>query len=1039
MSTRSIAGNGVRLSPRGWIVVAIAAAALIAATAVLVIEDQTAPSATEALAKASEAVEWRPVEARLCSFPYRPYAGITRGTAAVRLDDLSPIYRAAGGTIEEARRHPTVANLHALGVAYLLLQNDALAIATLDAALRREGADDDIHRAIEHSIDAPLLIDVAAAHLVQRPEMRVADLLMAFEASDRATRFERYRNTALFDRALALEKLTLHDDAAAAWRDYLRRDTASSWSKDARLALARTEPTKSRWERDAISLAPLILPDDALHDSGRARSYAEEELLPEWARSVLAGDTRSAATALRKAVAVGSLLARVSSDSTVADETARILGAGSLQRLARAQVAYAAARKTYRGSPSEAARESLLAVADQFDEAGSPLGFRARMFAASALQYAGRNSEALAETTALLGKIGAKTSRYPSIAGQLHWVAGLASTTLGELEQAQDHYRASRKAFTTIDDLASLSGVAAATAECLTYLGYEDEVWQQILESADLSTRYASAQRRYLAFAQSTTFATERHYFGVARYFEGRMRAAARDSGDPAIECSALLIAAESEQNRGDTTETLRTLDAAERIAPLITAAGIRNHLLLRMALQRATELRQQQQPLAALANLSSAERLAHNLEYVVFRPEIHLLRSEAYYALHRRDAAIGEVQQGLEAYRKIAPESDAMDRATYARLGRRLADQQIAYSLGSNEQTAWNAVLAAHDNWIPERQRSTSAAEALIVYHVLDDQLLIWVVRGIQRHLVRQAIASPVLQARVDELVHATRDAATVDAVRPAAERAFDLLIRPIVPYLTGARRLVILTDSMIDAVPFAVLAERESRRLLIEEWELSLIGGSGGAANSRLPAQQLDRATLFVAAAPLVSALPALSGARDEGERIAMEWPRSTLVTGSAATPHAFLEGALSHEIVHFAGHVTHPFDPALAALRLASDGQGDGRLTAATLTMISRHPPALVVLSACSAAAGRHTALGPLSIARQLLAGGVPSVIASLWDIDDASTSSLMVSFYRDLRNGQPPAEALRNAQLDAIRDHVAPGSWAVFQSYVNQRTI
>src|SRR5258708_5524152 len=133
-----MAENGVRFGPRKKIVIAILVAGLLATIAILVVEHRIAPNAIDALVRASEAAESRPFEARLSSFPYRPYAGGTRGAASPRVDGLSPIYRAAGGTIDEARRHPTVANLHALGVAYLLLRNDALATATLDGALRRE-------------------------------------------------------------------------------------------------------------------------------------------------------------------------------------------------------------------------------------------------------------------------------------------------------------------------------------------------------------------------------------------------------------------------------------------------------------------------------------------------------------------------------------------------------------------------------------------------------------------------------------------------------------------------------------------------------------------------------------------------------------------------------------------------------------------------------------------------------------------------------------------------------------------------------------
>ena len=45
---------------------------------------------------------------------------------------------------------------------------------------------------------------------------------------------------------------------------------------------------------------------------------------------------------------------------------------------------------------------------------------------------------------------------------------------------------------------------------------------------------------------------------------------------------------------------------------------------------------------------------------------------------------------------------------------------------------------------------------------------------------------------------------------------------------------------------------------------------------------------------------------------------------------------------------------------------------------------------------------------------LDAGAPTVIGSLWAVDDLSTALLMEEFYREILNGVPPAQALRTAQ-------------------------
>ena len=76
---------------------------------------------------------------------------------------------------------------------------------------------------------------------------------------------------------------------------------------------------------------------------------------------------------------------------------------------------------------------------------------------------------------------------------------------------------------------------------------------------------------------------------------------------------------------------------------------------------------------------------------------------------------------------------------------------------------------------------------------------------------------------------------------------------------------------------------------------------------------------------------------------------------------------------------------------------------------------------MLSAC------ETRLGQLSrgdellgLERAFLRAGVPTVVASLWKVDDAATHALMVEFYRNLFEKKlDKLEALRQAQVSMLR--------------------
>jgi CHAT domain-containing protein len=74
------------------------------------------------------------------------------------------------------------------------------------------------------------------------------------------------------------------------------------------------------------------------------------------------------------------------------------------------------------------------------------------------------------------------------------------------------------------------------------------------------------------------------------------------------------------------------------------------------------------------------------------------------------------------------------------------------------------------------------------------------------------------------------------------------------------------------------------------------------------------------------------------------------------------------------------------------------------------------------------------GVVSIARAFLSVGAASVVASLWDVEDASADALLEEFHRHYVKGASPSEALRTAQLslingqnETLRD---PKAWSAF---------
>jgi CHAT domain-containing protein len=66
------------------------------------------------------------------------------------------------------------------------------------------------------------------------------------------------------------------------------------------------------------------------------------------------------------------------------------------------------------------------------------------------------------------------------------------------------------------------------------------------------------------------------------------------------------------------------------------------------------------------------------------------------------------------------------------------------------------------------------------------------------------------------------------------------------------------------------------------------------------------------------------------------------------------------------------------------------------------------------------------------------GADSVVSTLWELEDHSTSQMMTDFYRHVAMHEPEAEALRAAQLELIKDKAPPYYWASFQLVGNPDT-
>jgi CHAT domain-containing protein len=183
-----------------------------------------------------------------------------------------------------------------------------------------------------------------------------------------------------------------------------------------------------------------------------------------------------------------------------------------------------------------------------------------------------------------------------------------------------------------------------------------------------------------------------------------------------------------------------------------------------------------------------------------------------------------------------------------------------------------------------------------------------------------------------------------------------------------------------------------------------------------------------------------PELPRAGQQMASVARHFPvQQQVYQRDQATPGAYLESnpeLYSH--IHFVAHGTasrlSPLDSAIVLSKPAIES-GSFKLYARD---IIRHPlhADLVTISACYSAGERaYSGEGLVGLAWAFLRAGSHNVIASLWDVTDASTEQLMDRFYDELDKGASLDMALRTAKLSLLHGTAFhnPFYWAPFQLY------
>jgi tetratricopeptide (TPR) repeat protein len=242
---------------------------------------------------------------------------------------------------------------------------------------------------------------------------------------------------------------------------------------------------------------------------------------------------------------------------------------------------------------------------------------------------------------------------------------------------------------------------------------------------------------------------------------------------------------------------------------------------------------------------------------------------------------------------------------------------------------------------------------------------------------------------------------------------------------------RLFVMPHDVLSLVPYNALYSRRRGSQLISFVEV-LVLSLPRLARSVSIEQSAHPSALLVGDPRILNPdqqLPTLTSSRGEvldasRQLQAKGFLSVTLLEHEATKLNLLNELKRRPTVLHLATHGLAGGNPTSATGLMFSDTDKSGEAVASFLSLgeiYQLEPGAkLVVLSACDTGRGeRIRGEGPLSLARGFIAGGAQVVIASLWQVKDSATRTLMRYFYEYWDGTTSAASALNRAQLEMSR--------------------
>lgn len=347
--------------------------------------------------------------------------------------------------------------------------------------------------------------------------------------------------------------------------------------------------------------------------------------------------------------------------------------------------------------------------------------------------------------------------------------------------------------------------------------------------------------------------------------------------------------------------------------------------------------------------------------------------------------------------------------------------------NIENNYQEYFNLKYNTKIFTLVETQKLLKSDEKLISYFYGTNAIYAIAVDNSSKQIHRITLDTS-LENSIKEMRQMLADSKSdVTVLSTLSYKLYQDLISPLITSVEK-KKLIIIPDGLLNYIPFGALNTDENGLSYLMEHH-----AIGYANSATLYAQLTDRKKKtgdLLAFAPTFSGeqvqvnpsrdeLLPLPHNKREVEQILNSFNGQSYVNERASLEN-FTTQLSNYSMLHLATHaVFDDSEPEYSYLAFSSSEIKENLLYVSDLYNLQIDAD-LVTLSACESGVGElKRGEGFLSLARGFFYSGASSIASTLWKVNDASTASLMDSFYKNLSDGNSKDVALQMAQKDFLK--------------------